>query len=105
MGLNYYRKLSQEAISLDKQLSIKQGKGSKASNPNGESSSTLYDMHPDQENLSPMDNTNTQMLQHDVRRILSTLSPREQAVIMLRFGLMKGNNNNSSTSTTNTDNT
>merc|ERR1711982_135947 len=98
--LNYYRKLSQEAISLDKQLSIKQGKGSKASNPNGESSS-LYDMHPDQENLSPMDNTNTQMLQHDVRRILSTLSPREQAVIMLRFGLMK----DTSSSTDNTPKT
>merc|ERR1711862_886890 len=100
--LNYYRKLSQEAISLDKQLSSKQGKGSKASNPTGDTSSTtLYDMHPDKETISPMDNTNTLMLQHDVRRILSTLTPREQAVIMLRFGLIK----DTSSSTDNTPKT
>jgi len=85
--LNYYRKLSQEAISLDKQLSIKQGKGSRASGPTS-TSSTIYDVTPDQENMTPIEDTDKQMLQHDVRRLINTLSPREQAVIRLRFGLM-----------------
>lgn len=85
--LNYYRKLSQEAISLDKQLSIRQGKGSAASSP-GTTSSTFMDVIPDKENMSPTEDTDKQMLQHDIRRLVGTLSPREQAVIRLRFGLM-----------------
>ena len=85
--LNYYRKLSQDAISLDKQLSIKQGKGSRASGPSA-TSSTIYDVTPDKENMTPIEDTDKQMLQHDVRRLINTLSPREQAVIRLRFGLM-----------------
>mmetsp|Transcript_28550 Transcript_28550/g.42194 ORF Transcript_28550/g.42194 Transcript_28550/m.42194 type:complete len:529 (+) Transcript_28550:183-1769(+) len=39
---------------------------------------------------SPSDSLNQQMLKDDVRRLIRTLSPKEQAVIRLRFGLDDG---------------
>merc|ERR1712150_62150 len=40
--------------------------------------------------ISPTDSLNQQMLKDDVRRLIRTLSPKEQAVIRLRFGLDDG---------------
>lgn len=40
--------------------------------------------------ISPADSLNQQMLKDDVRRLIRTLSPKEQAVIRLRFGLDDG---------------
>ena len=44
----------------------------------------------DTEHPSPTDLVNEQMLKEDIRRLVRTLSPREQAVIRLRFGLDDG---------------
>merc|ERR1719157_412389 len=44
----------------------------------------------DTEHPSPTELVDQQMLREDVRRLVKTLSPREQAVIRLRFGLDDG---------------
>ena len=44
----------------------------------------------DTELPSPTELVDEQMLKDDIRRLVRTLSPREQAVIRLRFGLDDG---------------
>lgn len=83
--LNFYRQKSQTAFSIDKQINNKGGKGSSAAS-GGEGSFTVGDRIRDP-GQTPQEAASTQMLKDDVRRLLTTLSPREQAVIRLRFGL------------------
>jgi len=54
-----------------------------------ESNTQFHEIVEDNSNL-PSDLINQQMLKEDVRRLIRTLSPKEQAVIRLRFGLDKG---------------
>lgn len=86
--LNFYRQKSNSAIALDKQIRSKSGKGSKAGTGNtaNDKSNTIADAIQDP-NQSPTEAASTQMLKDDVRRLVTTLSPREQAVIRMRFGL------------------
>lgn len=84
----FYRRKAMDATSLDKQLVGKAGKGSSASGieSNGKTIGSLVkDLSP-----TPSEIANKEMLQNDVRRLIRTLSPREQAVIRLRFGLDDG---------------
>ncbi len=48
---------------------------------------TLEDVLPDEKSSSPMNTANLTMLQHELKRVLNTLTPKEQRVISLRFGL------------------
>lgn len=84
----FYRRKALDATSLDKQMVGKAGKGSSASGieSNGKTIGSLVkDLGP-----TPSEIANEEMLQNDVRRLIRTLSPREQAVVRLRFGLDDG---------------
>jgi len=65
--------LIEEPISLD--MSI------------GEEDSTLEDLIPDEKSLSPSDSLLEKDLTHQIRKLLSGLSPREEKIIRLRFGI------------------
>jgi len=90
--LQYYRKISQDAFSLDKQFTAQNLKGSNASIGASNKQFTLGDTVRDPE-LTPSEIAVKQTLRHDVSRLIKTLTPREQAVIRLRFGLDDGNQN------------
>ena len=55
--------------------------------PIGEEDSTLEDLIPDEKNLSPTDSLLEKDLVHQVSKILSGLSPREEKILRLRFGI------------------
>jgi len=65
--------LIEEPISLD--MSI------------GEEDSTLEDLIPDDKSLSPSDSLLEKDLTHQIRKLLSGLSPREEKILRLRFGI------------------
>lgn len=91
-NLLFYRQKSLNAFSLDKTVSSKSGKGSSASTGGqgtGGSGLTVTDTIRDPSS-NPSELVSNEMLQNDVRRLITTLSPREQAVIRLRFGVDDG---------------
>ncbi|HYA90060.1 MAG TPA: sigma-70 family RNA polymerase sigma factor [Thermodesulfobacteriota bacterium] len=65
--------LIEEPISLD--MSI------------GEEDSTLEDLIPDEKGLSPSDSLLEKDLTHQIQKLLSGLSPREEKILRLRFGI------------------
>jgi RNA polymerase primary sigma factor len=65
--------LIEEPISLD--MSI------------GEEDSTLEDLIPDEKSLSPSDSLLEKDLTHQIQKLLSGLSPREEKILRLRFGI------------------
>jgi RNA polymerase sigma factor (sigma-70 family) len=84
----FYRKAAMDMTSLDKEMSNKAGKGSAAGGiaSNGKTIGSLVkDLAP-----TPAEIAAKEMLQSDVRKLIKTLSPREQAVVRLRFGLDDG---------------
>jgi len=90
--LQFYREKSVHAFSLDKSITSKAGKGSSASTGgqgSGRSGSTVGDTILDPSS-NPSELVSNEMLQNDVRRLITTLSPREQAVIRMRFGVDDG---------------
>jgi len=90
--LQFYRKSARDALSLDKKIEARQGgKGSGASGiSNNANGKTMEQTIQDEENPTPTEAASQIMLKEDVRRLLMTLSPKEQAVIRLRFGLDDG---------------
>ncbi len=69
-------KTSQEPMSLE--------------TPIGEEESHLGDFVEDRSTLPPVDAASQQLLREQISEVLSTLSPREQQVVRLRFGLRDG---------------
>ena len=65
--------LTEEPISLDM--------------PIGEEDSTLEDLIADEKSLSPSDSLLEKDLIHHTRKLLSGLSPREEKILRLRFGI------------------
>ncbi len=70
-------KIAQEPVSLETPIGE-------------EEDSTLGDFIKDQEALAPEDAASTSMLKEQLLEALDTLSPREQKVLKLRFGLEDG---------------
>jgi RNA polymerase primary sigma factor len=58
--------------------------------PIGEEDSHLSDFVEDRSVLPPVDVASHQLLREEISEVLSTLSPREQKVVSLRFGLEDG---------------
>jgi RNA polymerase primary sigma factor len=86
--LQFYKNAAKDVTSLDKSLSSKAGKGSSASGTDTKGKtleSLIQDKGPTPDTIAEKE-----MFQNDVRRLIKTLSPREQAVIRLRFGLDDG---------------
>ena len=80
--LDFYRRALKEVTSLDKKV-----KFNKSSD--GDNDPEIHELVKDPGH-SPVDQLSAQMLVEDVRRLIRTLTPREQAVIRLRFGLDHG---------------
>jgi len=55
--------------------------------PIGEEDSTLEDLIPDEKSLSPNDSLLEKDLAHQVNKLLAGLSPREEKILRLRFGI------------------
>ncbi len=55
--------------------------------PIGEEDSTLEDLIPDEKSLSPSDSLLEKDLVHQISKLLSSLSPREEKILRLRFGI------------------
>ncbi len=55
--------------------------------PIGEEDSTLEDLIPDEKSLSPSDSLLEKDLIEQIRKLLSGLSPREEKILRLRFGI------------------
>jgi len=55
--------------------------------PIGEEDSTLEDLIPDEKNLSPTDSLLEKDLVDQIRKLLAGLSPREEKILRLRFGI------------------
>lgn len=87
--LQFYRKSAQEVSSLDKSIDARKGKGSMSSGGDSGDGATMDIFVKDTEH-GPSELIDEQMLKEDIRRLVQTLSPREQVVIRLRFGLDDG---------------
>ena len=70
-------KISQDPVSLETPIGE-------------EEDSHLGDFVPDERNMSPEDFTTNEILKEEIKSVLSTLQPREQQVLELRFGLIDG---------------
>ena len=71
------QKISQDTVSLD--------------TPVGEEEdSTLGTFIQDENAISPADSASLMMLKEQLMEVLATLTPREQKVIMLRYGIQDG---------------
>jgi len=81
--LAFYRRSANDVISLDKKVKFAKESDNASNTP------TMNEMVKDP-SLSPNELAQKQMLKDDVRRLIRTLSPREQAVVRLRFGLDNG---------------
>lgn len=78
--VRHIMKISQETVSID------------ASVGDDEEDSTLKDFIEDEDTITPQQAAGRQILQEHVREILSDLTPREQKILEMRFGLVDGMN-------------
>lgn len=72
--VNHILKISQETVSLEKSVG-------------DEDDSLLGDFIKDEDSLTPEEQSAYEMLKNDVSNVLHLLTPREQKIIKLRFGL------------------
>jgi RNA polymerase primary sigma factor len=70
-------KISQETVSLEAPVGE-------------EEDSMLGDFIEDKESISPIESASNQLLKTDIKKILQMLSPREQKILKMRFGLDTG---------------
>ena len=78
--VRHIMKISQETVSID------------ASVGDDQEDSTLKDFIEDEETTTPQQAAGRQILQEHVQEILSDLTPREQKILEMRFGLKDGLN-------------
>lgn len=88
--LNFYKQSAKDVQSLDKKIDARVGKGSAASGSGDDNGQTMETFVRDTDHPSPSELMDQQMMKDDIRRLVKTLNPREQAVIRLRFGLDDG---------------
>lgn len=87
--LLFYRRRARDVESLDNKITGGSGKGSAAGGDSARKATEVGDLVSD-EGPSPAEAASAQMLKDDVKLMVKTLSPREQAVVRLRFGLDDG---------------
>lgn len=85
--ISFYRTAAQNTLSMEQ--SAGGGRKGSAAGGSGSGALRLEDSLRDPEPL-PEDRTQQSMLKADLRALLGTLSPREQEVVRLRFGLDDG---------------
>src|SRR5690606_35333446 len=67
-------KISQETVSLEKQVG-------------DEEDSSLGDFIPDEDSMTPEEASAYELLKSDVGEVLDLLTPREEKILRMRFGL------------------
>ena len=72
--VNHILKISQETVSLEKQVG-------------DEEDSSLGDFIPDEDSMTPEEASAYELLKSDVGEVLDLLTPREQKILRMRFGL------------------
>jgi RNA polymerase primary sigma factor len=87
--IDFLNRVSQQAVSMEQELTTSKSKGSSAGMGGGDNSLTLGDVLGDPDE-KPVDQAAYQMLKDDLSRLICTLNSREQAVIRMRFGLDDG---------------
>lgn len=75
--IQHILKISQETISLEAPVGE-------------EGDSQLGDLLPDEQNLSPEETATGELLKEHIKEVLCYLSPREQKILKMRFGLENG---------------
>ena len=78
--VRHIMKISQETVSID------------ASVGEDEEDSTLKDFIEDEDTITPQQAAGRELLQEHVKEILGDLTPREQKILEMRFGLLDGMN-------------
>jgi RNA polymerase primary sigma factor len=78
--VRHIMKISQETVSID------------ATVGDDEEDSTLKDFIEDEDTITPQQAAGREILQEHVREILADLTPREQKILEMRFGLKDGMN-------------
>jgi RNA polymerase primary sigma factor len=78
--VRHIMKISQETVSID------------ASVGEDEEDSTLKDFIEDEDTITPQQAAGREILQEHVKEILGDLTPREQKILEMRFGLLDGVN-------------
>lgn len=78
--VRHIMKISQETVSID------------ASVGEDEEDSTLKDFIEDEDTITPQQAAGRELLQEHVKEILADLTPREQKILEMRFGLIDGMN-------------
>lgn len=78
--VRHIMKISQETVSID------------ASVGEDEEDSTLKDFIEDEDTITPQQAAGRELLNEHVKEILSDLTPREQKILEMRFGLIDGMN-------------
>ena len=73
--VRYIQKISQEVLSLETPIG------------EDEEDSTLSDLIPDEQSMPPEMQASNALLKEQIREILSDLTPREQRILSMRFGL------------------
>ncbi len=73
--VRYIQKISQEVLSLETPIG------------EDEEDSTLSDLIPDEQSMPPELQASNALLKEQIREILSDLTPREQKILSMRFGL------------------
>lgn len=88
--LAFYRRSARDVVSIDQSLTGQKVKGSAASGDSAKKSTQIGDLVKDS-GPTPEELASKQMFKDDVRKlVMKSLSPREQVVIRLRFGLDDG---------------
>jgi len=76
--VRHIEKISQTVVSLETPIGEDDDK------------SVRGDFIPDEKNLTPLQSTSQELLRDQIRKILGDLTPREQKVLEMRFGLTDG---------------
>ena len=76
--VRHIEKISQTVVSLEAPIGEDDDK------------SVRGDFIPDEKNLTPLQSTSQELLRDQIRKILGDLTPREQKVLEMRFGLTDG---------------
>jgi RNA polymerase primary sigma factor len=75
--INHILKISQDTVSIDAQIGE-------------EEDSRLADFIEDQEAVTPAEAATSELLKENIKRVLEFLTPREQKILRMRFGLDDG---------------
>lgn len=76
--VHHIQKISQDVVSLESPVG------------DDDEDSTLSEFIPDEKNLSPLQTASQTLLKEQIQEILIDLTPREQKILQMRFGLEDG---------------